>query len=144
VQKYKAYFIVGTICFILGSGVSIWAVYSAIDGHADSRIKTAESKFNTDRDTLQKRLDDASIKVADATSTSETASRELAEYRKLIDQRERDRAKRIAGIIGQASQSGSEAKEISDGLTGDIELARRIEDRCSQLIEGLRRLQKSK
>jgi hypothetical protein len=144
VQKYKAYFIVGAICLILGAGIGIGTIYKSINGNADARIESAKADFARDSATLKGRLDDAIGQAKIAQDASTSASRALADYRASVEARDSAREKRINGLIGQASGGGSGAVEISDGLDGDIELIGRIEGRFDQLIEGLQQLQKVK
>lgn len=108
-------------------GLAVGAVVLAVTH------KQTSERFAADWLALSTRLSDAHSAARRAEESSGRASRELAEYRGLIEARDRARQARIEGIIGQASQGGSGASAIASGLEGDIALARSIADRVGKL-----------
>lgn len=128
------------VCFVLGAGAALGYIYFSPDG-AGYKLSALESKYTRDSAEFTKRLNDVAATARSAEAASAESSRLLAEYRLSVEKRERERQTTIDRIIGEAVQGGSGATEIANGLDGDIEIARRIENSLGRLVSGLRILQ---
>lgn len=121
---------------------SIASVFIIFRGSAESeRLGGLVGKYRADSDELARIGDELAGAVGVAQGSGRSASDLLAEYRRGIEDRERERRESLERIIGQASAGGIGAFEIADGIDGDIKIARRVEKYAKRVEAWIRELQ---
>ena len=134
-----------TICIFIVVIISVCAGYYVcwnVRSNEFDKLRTEAANVKSTIDDLERVNNELRAQVARAQEASSNANTELAEYRRSVEERERNRQAEIERIINETVSIGIGANKIAEGIDGDIELVRQIRDISEGLIESIRDIQK--
>ena len=134
-----------TICIFIVVIISVCAGYYIcwnVRSNEFDKLRTEAANVKSTIDDLERVNNELRAQVARAQEASSNANTELAEYRRSVEERERNRQAEIERIINETVSIGIGANKIAEGIDGDIELVRQIRDISEGLIESIRDIQK--